>query len=88
MNRIELLSKMETARFECPDIDCGAIFSYGRTSCGGFVLPAFCPTCGGAMDALGETDDTGLIIDMVAEYPSMGSSDDQRLIGECRPFPG
>jgi hypothetical protein len=41
------------------------------------------------MDASGEFDDTGLIIDMVVEYPSIGSSDSQRLIGgEYRLFPG
>ena len=32
--------------FECPDIECGAVFSYRRVSCGHFVLPDFCPTAG------------------------------------------
>lgn len=36
--------------FECPDIECGAVFSYRRVSCGRFVQPEFCPTCGGPMN--------------------------------------
>jgi predicted RNA-binding Zn-ribbon protein involved in translation (DUF1610 family) len=36
--------------FECPDIECGAVFSYSRVSCGHFVQPEFCPTCGGLME--------------------------------------
>lgn len=36
--------------FECPDIECGAVFSYCRVSCGHFVQPEFCPTCGGPME--------------------------------------
>jgi predicted RNA-binding Zn-ribbon protein involved in translation (DUF1610 family) len=35
--------------FECPDIECGAVFSYRRVSCGHFAQPEFCPTCGGSM---------------------------------------
>lgn len=35
--------------FECPDIECGAVFSYCRVSCGRFVQPEFCPDCGGPM---------------------------------------
>ena len=40
--------------FECPDIECGAVFSYCRVSCGRFVQPDFCPICGGPMKAAGE----------------------------------
>lgn len=36
--------------FECPDIECGAVFSYRRVSCGHFAQPEFCPTCGGLMN--------------------------------------
>lgn len=35
--------------FECPDIECGAVFSFRRVSCGHFAEPEFCPTCGGPM---------------------------------------
>jgi predicted RNA-binding Zn-ribbon protein involved in translation (DUF1610 family) len=35
--------------FECPNIECGAVFSYCRVSCGRFVQPEFCPNCGGLM---------------------------------------
>jgi predicted RNA-binding Zn-ribbon protein involved in translation (DUF1610 family) len=37
--------------FECPDIECGAVFSYCRVSCGHFAQPEFCPTCGGSMES-------------------------------------
>lgn len=40
--------------FECPDIECGAVFSYCRVSCGRFVQPEFCPICGGPMKATEE----------------------------------
>ena len=40
--------------FECPDIECGAVFSYCRVSCGRFVQPDFCPICGGPMKAAKE----------------------------------
>jgi hypothetical protein len=40
--------------FECPDIECGAVFSYCRVSCGRFVQPDFCPICGGPMKAAEE----------------------------------
>jgi predicted RNA-binding Zn-ribbon protein involved in translation (DUF1610 family) len=43
------LEVIEARYFECPDIECGAVFSYGRVSCGRFVQPAFCPDCGGPM---------------------------------------
>lgn len=36
--------------FECPAIECGAVFSYRRVSCGRFAQPEFCPTCGGSME--------------------------------------
>jgi len=45
--------------FECPDIECGAVFSYRRISCGHFVPPNFCPMCGGPMDATGQDHDSG-----------------------------
>ena len=45
--------------FECPDIECGAVFSYRRVSCGHSVQPAFCPTCGGPM---GDAQEDGLMI--------------------------
>lgn len=35
--------------FECPDIECGAVFSYQRVTCQHFAQPEFCPTCGGPM---------------------------------------
>ena len=35
--------------FECPDIECGVVFSYRRVSCNRFVQPEFCPNCGGPM---------------------------------------
>ena len=40
--------------FECPDIECGAVFSYCRVSCGRFVQPDFCPICSGPMKAAEE----------------------------------
>jgi len=46
----------ELQRFECPDIECGAVFSYCRVSCSHFVSPKFCPTCGGPMDNTDEDD--------------------------------
>jgi len=46
--------------FECPDIECGAVFFYRRISCGHFVPPNFCPTCGGPMDAVEQGDSSGL----------------------------
>ena len=72
MNCLELLKTIETAKFECADIECGAVFSYGRTCLGSFVAPSYCPTCGGTMDASTEIeiDGVGLIIDMTAEYRS------------------
>jgi predicted RNA-binding Zn-ribbon protein involved in translation (DUF1610 family) len=47
-------------QFECPDIECGAMFFYRRVSCGHFVPPDFCPTCGGPMDAVEQRDGSGL----------------------------
>jgi len=47
-----------TERFECPDIECGAVFSYRRVSCGHFVPPNFCPMCGGPMDATPQDHDS------------------------------
>ena len=35
--------------FECPNIECGAVFSYRRISCGHSVPPDFCPECGRPM---------------------------------------
>jgi predicted RNA-binding Zn-ribbon protein involved in translation (DUF1610 family) len=46
--------------FECPDKECGAVFSYRRVSCGHFVQPEFCPTCGGAM--YGAPEDVLMIV--------------------------
>ena len=43
------LEVIGTQYFECPDIECGAVFSYCRVSCGRFVQPEFCPNCGGPM---------------------------------------
>ena len=45
-----------TERFECPDIECGAVFSYRRISCGHFIPPNFCPMCGAPMDATEQRD--------------------------------
>jgi hypothetical protein len=39
----------EVRTFACPDVECGAVFSYGRSSLGHFVEPGFCPQCGGIM---------------------------------------
>lgn len=49
-------------RFECPDIECGAVFFYKRVSCGHFVPPGFCPTCGGPMYAVEQGDGSGLLL--------------------------
>jgi predicted RNA-binding Zn-ribbon protein involved in translation (DUF1610 family) len=45
--------------FECPDIECGAVFSYRRVSCGHFVQPQSCPTCVGPME---DAEVDGLVI--------------------------
>jgi predicted RNA-binding Zn-ribbon protein involved in translation (DUF1610 family) len=37
---------IEAQNFECSNINCGAAFSYRRSSCGHFALPRFCPDCG------------------------------------------
>jgi hypothetical protein len=41
---------IEVGTFECPSIECGAVFSYRRISCGHFVPPDFCPICGDPMN--------------------------------------
>jgi hypothetical protein len=48
MRRMENNSR-EVKTFECPNIECGAVFSYKRVSCGHSVPPDFCPICGGPM---------------------------------------
>ena len=45
---------IDVETFECPNIECGAVFSYKRVSCGHFVPPDFCPICGGPMKAAEE----------------------------------
>ncbi|MGC2659767.1 MAG: hypothetical protein WA324_17550 [Bryobacteraceae bacterium] len=47
-------------RFECPDIECGAVFSYRRVSCGHFIPPNFCPMCGEPMGAMEQHDGSDL----------------------------
>jgi len=56
---------IEVERFECPDIECGAVFSYVRVSCGHFVPPTFCPTCGGPMD--GNDSDDGSVPRLITQ---------------------
>jgi len=53
----------ELQRFECPDIECGAVFSYCRVSCSHFVSPTFCPTCGGPMNNTDQDDAAPRLID-------------------------
>ena len=36
-------------RYECPSVECGAVFGYSRQSCGHHAAPRFCPDCGGAL---------------------------------------
>jgi len=59
--------------FECPDIECGAVFSYRRISCGRFVLPDFCPTCGGSM---------AISLDMIRECYTESLLDQRQLTGQ------
>jgi predicted RNA-binding Zn-ribbon protein involved in translation (DUF1610 family) len=61
--------------FECPDIECGAMFSYRRVSCGYFVQPEFCPTCGGPM---GDAQQDGHMIVPVAAELSLANSSNRR----------
>jgi hypothetical protein len=37
---------IEAQNFQCSDIECGAVFSYRRLSCGHFAPPRYCPDCG------------------------------------------
>ena len=66
--------------FECPDIECGAVFSYRRVSCGHFVLPDFCPTCGGSMEATEENQGNGVILVAVARESSSVNLSDWRQL--------
>jgi len=62
---------IEPECFECPDIECGAVFSYMRASCGHFVLPKFCPTCGGLMVNEDQDSDNGLRLPTGAILPNL-----------------
>lgn len=42
-------SAIPAQKFECPNLECGAVFSYRRISCGHFAPPRFCPDCGQPM---------------------------------------
>jgi len=53
MRRMES-NAIEIETFECPNIECGAVFSYKRVSCGHSVPPDFCPICGGPMSGPGQ----------------------------------
>jgi hypothetical protein len=68
---------VEARVFDCPNIECGAVFSYRRVSCGHFVPPIFCPMCSQPMDL-----PEGLTIDLTAEYPSETSADCGHLQGQ------
>ncbi len=59
-------------RFECPDIECGAVFSYRRVSCGHFIPPNFCPTCGAPMDVTEQHDGSGLRLTAESRQSSRG----------------
>ncbi len=69
MYRLQADNAMEFLDSECPDIECGAVFSYRRISLGQLVVPNFCPTCGSPMIA------DSIILDLIAEYPHEGLSD-------------
>lgn len=73
---------IERRRFECPDIECGAVFSYRRVSCGHFVPPNFCPTCGGSMET---TENSLMTIMGGGEYSSERLSDCRQLQGQQAP---
>jgi len=75
-------------RFECPDIECGAVFSYRRVSCGHFVPPNFCPMCGGPMEAEEQGHGKALITE-ISDYSSQELSDWRQLGGQQLPqLPG
>jgi predicted RNA-binding Zn-ribbon protein involved in translation (DUF1610 family) len=77
---------IDAATFECPDIECGAVFSYRRVSCGHFVLPDFCPACGGSIEATEENQGNSLILIAVArECSSENLSDWRQLRGQHLP---
>ncbi len=65
---------IQALSFECPDIECGAVFLYRRVSLGRFAPPNFCPTCGGALE------EAGPILDLIAEFPD--GSEDCRQLGQ------
>lgn len=73
---------IEVGTFECPDIECGAVFSYRRVSCGHFVLPDFCPTCGGFMETTEENQGNGFMLIVVARECSSEN------LSEMRQLPG
>lgn len=56
-----------TQHFECPDIECGAVFLYRRISCGRFVQPEFCPTCGGPMNDFDSPDGRQLTVQQLPQ---------------------
>jgi predicted RNA-binding Zn-ribbon protein involved in translation (DUF1610 family) len=64
---------IQALNFECPDLECGAVFLYRRVSLGQFVPPNFCPMCGGPLEGEG-----GPILDLIAEFPA-GSEDCRQL---------
>jgi predicted RNA-binding Zn-ribbon protein involved in translation (DUF1610 family) len=77
---------IEVGTFACPDIECGAVFSYRRVSCGHFVLPDFCPTCGGSMGTTEENQGNDLMLILVAsECSSENLSDWRQLRGQQPP---
>jgi predicted RNA-binding Zn-ribbon protein involved in translation (DUF1610 family) len=94
MNALEVASQpeqglntLEVETFACPDIECGAVFSYRRVSCGHFVLPDFCPTCGGSMGTIEENQENGLMLILVArECTSENLPDRRELQGQQRQY--
>jgi predicted RNA-binding Zn-ribbon protein involved in translation (DUF1610 family) len=70
-------STIEALNFECPNIECGAVFSYRRVSCGHFAQPEFCPTCG---EPMADTQEDGLTIVLVAEELPLENLPDWRQL--------
>jgi hypothetical protein len=42
--------KVTPGRYECPDLECGVVFTYLRICLGKAVPPTYCPQCGGSLE--------------------------------------